>query len=114
MSYVGCFCFLTALLVSSSGASDAGTRSRHVHPVRHRRVPGSNHLHEEFGRQPARQKEQEAAGFHLPNQKRGELADRISLLCKVVTVMCCDMKSVHSDRLNLYKKKEQLLIILTL
>lgn len=63
------FVFLTALLVSSSGASDAGTRSGHVHPVRHRRVPGSNHLHEEFGRQPARQKEQEAAGFHLPNQK---------------------------------------------
>lgn len=61
--------FLTALLVSSSGASDAGTRSGHVHPVRHRRVPSSNHLHEEFGRQPARQKEQEAAGFHLPNQK---------------------------------------------
>lgn len=56
-------------VVPSSGASDVGSGSGHVHLVGHRRVPGADHLHEEFGCQPARQEEQEAAGLHIPHQK---------------------------------------------
>lgn len=55
--------------VADSGASDVGSGSSHVYPVRHRCVPGANNLHEEFGCQPARQEEQEAARLHLPHQK---------------------------------------------
>lgn len=43
--------------VTDSGASDVGSGSSHVYPVRHRCVPGANNLHEEFGCQPARQEE---------------------------------------------------------
>lgn len=63
--------------VASSGASDVGSGSSHVHPVRHWCVPGANHLHEEFGRQPTRQEEQEAAGLHLPHQKWGRSTERL-------------------------------------
>lgn len=63
--------------VASSGSSDVGSGSSHVHPVRHWRVPGAHHLHEEFGCQPARQEEQEAAGLYLPNQKWGRKSERL-------------------------------------
>lgn len=55
--------------VASPGASDVGSCSSDVHPVRHRCVPGADNLHEESGCQPARQEEQEAAGLHLPHQE---------------------------------------------
>ena len=58
-------------LPSYPGASDAGAGPGHVHPVGHRRVTGADHLHEEPGREPAGQEEQEAEGRHLPHQERG-------------------------------------------
>lgn len=57
------------LFAPSSGPTDVGSGSSHVHSVGDRCVPGPHHLHEELGREPARQEKQEAAGLHLPHQK---------------------------------------------
>lgn len=56
---------------SSSGTTDAGSGSSHVHSVRYWCVSGPHHLHEKLGCESARQEKQEAAGLHLPHQKRG-------------------------------------------
>lgn len=80
----------------ASGSSDVGSGSSHVHPVRHWRVPGAHHLHEEFGCQPARQEEQEAAGLYLPNQKWGRKSERL------VQSAVVDVKAVIYGLLTLY------------
>lgn len=67
---------------SSSGATDVGSSSSHVHFVRDWCVSGPHHLHEELGCEPARQEKQEATGLHLPHQKRGRCPAK--LLCEDV------------------------------
>ena len=74
--------------VASSGASDVGAGPSYVHPVGHRRVPGANHLHEESGCEPARQEEQEAAGCHLPHQKRGRRSEGLVRVVIAVRGWC--------------------------
>jgi len=50
------------------GTTDAGAGSSHVHPVWHRRLLDSHHLHEESGCCTQRQKAQET-GLHISGEE---------------------------------------------
>ena len=70
-SHSVCTCLRLSLSPGCDGASDAGAGPGHVHPLRHRRLRNSDHLHAQPGRLPQRQEVQEGR-LELSRQERGQ------------------------------------------